>query len=76
MKNERDSRELESTKKISREKEEDYRRRMDALERRNKELESDLHRVNNQYKVILDRGATQKDLDERQKQMEIDFRSL
>ena len=76
MKNERDSRELDSTKKIAREKEEDARRRVDALERRNKELESDLHRISNQYKVVLDRGPTKKDLNERQKQMEIDFRSL
>lgn len=47
MKNERDLRELESVKKLSKEREEDNRRRLDALERRNKELESDLHRLNN-----------------------------
>ena len=46
------------------------------MERKNKELESDLHRINNQYKVVLDKGATQKDLDERQKQLEIDYRSV
>jgi hypothetical protein len=76
MKNDRDQREIESLKKLSREREEDGRRRIDALERRNKELESDLHRLNNQYKVVIDRGMTQKDMDERAKQLEIDFRSL
>jgi hypothetical protein len=76
MKNERDVRELDSVKKLSKEREEDSRRRIDALERRNKELESDLHRLNNQYKVVLDRGMTQKEVDERAKQLEIDFRSL
>jgi hypothetical protein len=76
MKNDRDQREIESLKKLSREREEDGRRRIDALERRNKELESDLHRLNNQYKVVIDRGMTQKEMDERSKQLEIDFRSL
>jgi len=33
-------------KKLSREREEDSRRRMDSLERRNKELEADLHKLN------------------------------
>jgi hypothetical protein len=67
MKSERDQREIESLKKLSREREEDSRRRIDALERRNKELESDLHRLNNQYKVVLDRGMTQKEMDEKAK---------
>ena len=47
VKNDRDSREVESTKKLARDREEDARRRIEALERRNKELESDLHRLNN-----------------------------
>ena len=58
MKSDRDQREIESLKKLAREREEDSRRRIDALERRNKELESDLHRLNNQYKVVIDRGMT------------------
>ena len=58
VKNDRDLREVDSLKKMLKEREEDSRRRMDALERRNKELEADLHRLNNQYKVVLDRGVT------------------
>ena len=49
---------------------------MDTLERRNKELEADLHKLNQQYKVILDKGVSQRDLDEKAKQLEIDYRSL
>ena len=69
-------RELDSLKKLSREREEDSRRKTDALERRNKELEADLHKLNNQYKVILDRGVGQKELDERAKQLELDLRTI
>ena len=47
LKGDRDSRELENIKKLSREREEDSRRSVDALERRNKELEADLHKLNN-----------------------------
>lgn len=57
MKNDRDNRELDSMKKLSREREEDTRRKMDAMERRTKELEADLHKLNNQYKVVLDKGV-------------------
>lgn len=47
MKTDRDSREIESLKKLAREREEDSRRRIDALERRTKELEQDVHRTGN-----------------------------
>jgi hypothetical protein len=46
LRSDRDHRELESMKKLNREREEDSRRRIDTVERRNKELESDLHRIN------------------------------
>ena len=76
LKNDRDNRELESIKKLSREREEDARRKLDAMERRSKELETDLHKLNNQYKIVLDKGVQQKDVDERMKQLEIDYRSM
>lgn len=63
MRSDRDSREIESLKKVNREREEDSRRRIDTVERRNKELEVDLHRVNTQYKVLMEKGITQKDID-------------
>jgi cell division protein FtsB len=47
IKSERDQREIDSLKKLNREREEDARRRTDALERRNKELEADIHKLNN-----------------------------
>jgi regulator of replication initiation timing len=46
LRSDRDQRELESLKKLAREREEDARRRIDAAERRTKELEADLHRIN------------------------------
>lgn len=67
MKNDRDNRELESVKKMARESQEDARRKMDAMERRTRELEADLHKLNNQYKVVLDKGVSQKEIDERLK---------
>lgn len=76
MKNERDLRDLESLKKLSREREEDSRRRCDGLERRVKELEQDLHRANMQHKVLLEKGVSQRDIDEQFKQLEIDYRFL
>lgn len=45
MRSDRDGREIDSLKKLSREREEDYRRKTDSLERRIKELEHDLHRT-------------------------------
>lgn len=45
MKSERENREIDSLKKLSREREEDFRRKSDALERRVKELEHDVHRT-------------------------------
>jgi hypothetical protein len=43
---ERDGRELDSLKKTVRDREEDERRKIDSMERRNKELEMDLHKLN------------------------------
>ncbi|CDW86764.1 UNKNOWN [Stylonychia lemnae] len=76
MKSDRDQREIESLKKIAREREEDSRRRIDALERRTKELEQDLHRVTTQNKVMMEKGISMKEVDEHHKQLEIDYRSL
>ena len=45
LKGEREARELESLKKLSREREEDFRRKSDGLERRVRELEQDLQRA-------------------------------
>ena len=53
----RDSRELENMRKIMREREEDSRRKNDQMERRVKELETDLHKINNQYKILVERGV-------------------
>ena len=45
MKSDREGREIDSLKKLSREREDDFRRKTDALERRIKELEHDNHRT-------------------------------
>lgn len=58
LKADRDMRDIDSLKKLSREREEDARRRIDTAERRTKELETDLHRINSQYKVLLEKGMT------------------
>lgn len=55
-KSDKDSREVESIKKLMRDREEDYRRRTDAAERRAKELELDLKKLNSQYAVLHDKG--------------------
>lgn len=60
MKADRDSREIDSLKKLGREREEDARRRVDALERRNKELEQDMHRTGLQNQVLMEKGHTHK----------------
>lgn len=56
-KSDKDSREVEAIKKLMRDREEDYRRRTDAAERRSKELELDLKKLNSQYAVLHDKGA-------------------
>jgi predicted RNase H-like nuclease (RuvC/YqgF family) len=76
MKGDRDGRELDSLKKLSREREEDFRRKNDALERRVKELESDLHRTSMQQKVLFEKGNNYREVDESYRQLEIDYRSL
>ena len=76
MKIDRDSRELESLKKMLKEREEDARRKQDSQERRIKDLESDLHKLNNQYKNVVEKGLQQKEIDDRFRQLDIDHRSL
>ena len=44
MKSDRDGREIDSLKKLAREREDDFRRKTDTLDRRIKELEHDVHR--------------------------------
>lgn len=51
-------RENESLKKLMREREEDSRRRIDAAERRAKEMEVDFSKVNGQYKALFERGLS------------------
>jgi hypothetical protein len=55
-KSDKDSREVESIKKLMRDREEDYTRRTDAAERRAKELELDLKKLNSQYAALHDKG--------------------
>ena len=76
LKGERESRELESFKKLSREREEDFRRKSDGLERRVRELEQDLHRANMQHKVLIEKGSNLREVDELHRQLEIDHRTL
>lgn len=64
MKSDRDGREIDSLKKLSKEREEDFRRKTDSLERKIKELEHDLHRTGTQNRVLLEKGMTQKEVDE------------
>jgi chromosome segregation ATPase len=69
-------RELEAMRKLVKDREEDACRRIDASERRVRELEVDLNRVNGQYKTLLDKGLTQKEVDGRLRELEVDHRSL
>ena len=68
-------REVDSYKNLSRERDEDARRRIEALERKNKDLEGDLHRLNSQYKVIQEKGNQQNKFDEAYRQLEVDFKT-
>jgi hypothetical protein len=52
-------------KKMSREREEDSRRKLDSIERRNKELESDMHRMSGQHKVMTDKTSHQREHEDR-----------
>ena len=69
-------REYEGLKKLSRDREEDSRRKTNALEIRAKELENDLHRMDSQHRVLMDKGITSKELDARYREMEIEFKTL
>lgn len=59
----RDGRELEAAKRLMTDREADSRRRVDAAERRAKEMEVDLNRINTQYKALFERGLSQKEVD-------------
>lgn len=63
-------------KKLAREREEDFRRKSDALERRVKELEMDLHRTGSQNRVLLDKNHSQKEADDSLRQLEIEHKAL
>jgi hypothetical protein len=76
MTNERITREFDSMKKLVRERDDDARRKIETLERRNKELEADLHRLDSQYKTVLDKGVKQKDISDKMSQLEIDYRNM
>lgn len=56
-KSDKDAREVEAIKKLMRDREEDYRRRTDAAERRAKELEVDLKKLNSQYAILHEKGS-------------------
>ena len=59
-----------------RDREEDARRRIDTAERRAKELEVDLARVTGQHKALFERGLSQKEIDNRVRELEIDNKAL
>ena len=56
-KSDKDAREVEAIKKLMRDREVDYRRRTDAAERRAKELEVDLKKLNSQYAILHEKGS-------------------
>lgn len=59
-----------------RDREEDARRRIDTAERRAKELEVDLNKINGQYKVLFEKGLTNKEIDGRLRELEVDNKSF
>lgn len=70
-KSDKDAREVEAIKKLMRDREEDYRRRTDAAERRAKELELDLKKLNSQYSVLHDKGANYQQTDMQLRDLEV-----
>lgn len=58
------------------EREEDHRRRNDGLERKNKELETDLNKLNGQVKIWMERAGGHRDSEETLKKFEVDCRTL
>jgi chromosome segregation ATPase len=72
----RDQREVDAMRKLMKDREEDARRRIDAAERRNRELEVDLNRVSGQYKTLIDRGVTQKEVEARMRELEVQVTAL
>lgn len=59
-----------------RDREEDARRRIDAAERRTKELEVDLKKLNSQYQIINEKGHSTQIADSKLKDLEVEHRSL
>ena len=65
VKEDRESREIQSLKRMMGERENEYRRKLDELDLKNTKLETELNRVTSQYKVVLEKGVNAKELDER-----------
>ena len=63
LKEDRLQRELDSLKKLTKERDDDYRKRVDALERRNRELESDNQRnlAERHAHTLKERGQGERD---------------
>ena len=61
---------------MARDRDEDAKRRIDVAERRSRELEVDLNRLNAQHKTLFDRGLNQKDSEGKMRELEIDHKSL
>ena len=72
----RDSRELDSIKKLMKDREEDARRRIDTAERRSKELEVDLKKLTSQYHVLSDKGHSHSQVDGKLRDLEVEHRTL
>lgn len=76
VKSDKLEREYETLKKLSREREEDHRRRIEALERRNKELEHDCHKLGNQQQILIDKGSMQRETENELRELDIEHRNL
>ena len=57
-------------------REQDARRRIDTAERRTKELDVDLNKVNGQYKTLFERGLSQKEIDGRLRDLEVEHKTM
>ena len=75
-KSDKDSREVEAVKRLMKDREEDYRRRTDAAERRAKELELDLKKLNSQYAILHDKSASHTTTDHQLRDLEVQARTL
>ena len=73
---ERDSREMQSMKRLRKENEDDARRKLDDLDMKNTKLSAELARVSAQYKQGVEKGASIRELEERSRQLEADNRLM